>query len=408
MASIKPTKVDPVTGDAARDTRWRVRYRDADGNSRSETFDRKADAEAAAAATKTDIRRGDWIDPRKADKGFTELADTWWATTTKLAPTTRRGYHQLLTLHVAPYFGGRKQATIDWLDVEEFIAQKLDEGHSPKRVRDMVSIVSLVMKIAMRAGVRKDNPAAGHSVPVRRRKLSHASVLTMEQAHRLVAHTRDPYKPLVWVLMLCGLRPAEVCGLLVEHLDFPRSALHVTDTFNYVHGFDGQSAYTMRGPAKTDAGDRRLPIPHSLRDDITTMLAARAEKRGGPIDPGEPLFESIRGGKPLVVDALRRRVIRPALEAAGLPTLLRTYDTRHSHATLLIDGGANVLAVAQRMGHTDPGVTLRVYGHLFEGVQQDLTDQIEALRQSTAEPGSLAGAVVDLAARRARRARGSA
>ena len=61
------------------------------------------------------------------------------------------------------------------------------------------------------------------------------------------------------------------------------------------------------------------------------------------------------------------------------------------HASLLIDDGANVLAVAQRMGHSDPSVTLRVYGHLFEGVQQELTDRLDRRRQSvsrTTEPPS--------------------
>jgi integrase len=76
-------------------------------------------------------------------------------------------------------------------------------------------------------------------------------------------------------------------------------------------------------------------------------------------------------------------VIRPALVAAGLPETLRTYDLRHSHASLLIDLGANVLAVSQRMGHSDPSVTLREYGHLFEGAQEKLTQQLEGLRSAT-------------------------
>lgn len=408
MASVKATKINPKTGKPARDTRWRVRYRDADRKSRTETFDRKVDADARAAEVETDLRRSDWVDPRKADVSFTELADAWWATTVKLAPHTRRGYYVLLTNHVRPYFGRRKQASIDWLDVEKFIGVKLAAGHKPKRVRDMVSIVSLIMKLAVRGGVRKDNPAAGHSIPVRRRKLSHAQVLTMEEAHRLVANTRDPYKPAVWILMLCGLRPAELCGLLVEHVDFPRSAVHVQETWNYVHGFDGQSATTVRGPAKSEAGDRVLPIPASLRDDLAAMLKARSDGRGRPITPDEPLFESIRGGKPLKTDALRRRIVRPALEAAALSTALRTYDTRHSHATLLIDGGANVLEVAQRMGHTDPAVTLRVYGHLFEGAQQKLTDRLEALRVASAPAVPTVAEVVSLEGRRERSTGGSA
>lgn len=38
------------------------------------------------------------------------------------------------------------------------------------------------------------------------------------------------------------------------------------------------------------------------------------------------------------------------------------------------------MAIAQRMGHTDPAVTLRVYGHLFAGAQEELTQRLDELR----------------------------
>jgi integrase len=79
--------------------------------------------------------------------------------------------------------------------------------------------------------------------------------------------------------------------------------------------------------------------------------------------------------------------------------MFRTYDFRHSHASLLIDQGANVLAVAERMGHADPAITLRVYGHLFEGVQEQLTAKLEATRQA-AEQAPQEGQIVGLNKRR--------
>jgi hypothetical protein len=84
-----------------------------------------------------------------------------------------------------------------------------------------------------------------------------------------------------------------------------------------------------------------------------------------------------------------------------LPDSIRTYDLRHTHASLLIGLGANVLAVAQRMGHSDPAVTLREYGHLFEGVQERLSEQLDELRETTAGTPSEA-AVVELRRTRAR------
>jgi len=51
------------------------------------------------------------------------------------------------------------------------------------------------------------------------------------------------------------------------------------------------------------------------------------------------------------------------------------------------------------MGHSDPAVTLRNYGHVFEGAQARLADRLDALRASTAtDPTETT--VTDLAARR--------
>jgi hypothetical protein len=54
------------------------------------------------------------------------------------------------------------------MDVERFVASKLAAAAiGPKKIRDCVSVISLVMQAAIRSGARRDNPAAGHHVPVR-------------------------------------------------------------------------------------------------------------------------------------------------------------------------------------------------------------------------------------------------
>lgn len=413
MASIEPVKhkrttriVDGTRRSTKvdlprREWRWRARYRDAKGRSRERVFERKFDAERFLETNGADLTRGEWIDPRLRRVAFDDWAAEWWATTVKLRPTTRRGYRIMLDGHVLPWFGGRPQASIDYLDVERFIADKLEAGLGPKKVRDLVSIVSVIMRVVVKAAARRDNPAADHHIPVRRKKLRPGDVIDMAQAHRLVASTRDPYKPAVWLLLLLGLRPAELCGLRVRSVDFPRRTVTVAETLTPVHSYDRERYGLVEGPPKTDASARTLPIPEWLIEDLSGMLAERAAGGGRPIDPDEWLFESVRGGKPLNRDAFRKYVLRPALRAAGLPETWRTYDLRHAHASLLIDLGANVLDVAHRMGHSDPAVTLRVYGHLFEGRQEQLTEKLDELRRSTLEnPVAPTDAVIDLTRRR--------
>jgi integrase len=365
--------------------RWLARYRDMAGRSRSKTFVRKLDAQRFLDQVSTDIRRGDWIDPQTRQIRFDDWANQWWRTTTKLRPTTRRGYWGVLEHRVKPYFKGRRLTDINYMDVETYIADLLEEGLSPKYVRECVCVVSLVMKSAVKANLRKDNPAAAHNVPLHQTKLHEGDVLTMEQAHELIAQIKDPYKPAVWLILLAGLRPAELCGLRVCDLNPTKQMLHVCQTLLPVHSFGTQRYEMVVGPTKTAAGDRKIPLPEWLCADLAKLVAERAEKRGSPTVATEYLFQT-RYGNPLNRDKFREDVIRPALVAAGLPESFRTYDLRHSHASLLIDLGANLLALAQRMGHSDPAITLRVYGHLFEGTQAELSRQLDDLRAATA-PG---------------------
>jgi uncharacterized protein (DUF433 family) len=137
-------------------------------------------------------------------------------------------------------------------------------------------------------------------------------------------------------------------------------------------GGDGATREFVSGPVRTDAGQRSIPIPASLSGELAANLARRA-----PVGRLEPLIVN-KQGRAVNRDTFRAKVVR----AAGLPEDFRTYDLRHNHASLLIDSGANVLAVAQRMGHTDPAITLRVYGHLFEGVQEELTESLDRRRRA--------------------------
>jgi hypothetical protein len=67
---------------------------------------------------------------------------------------------------------------------------------------------------------------------------------------------------------------------------------------------------------------------------------------------------------------------------------------------MLIDMGVNPLVVAQRMGHSDPSVTLREYGHLFEGVQERVSEQLDGLRRRAAGAVGARGSITRLGDRR--------
>jgi hypothetical protein len=88
-----------------------------------------------------------------------------------------------------------------------------------------------------------------------------------------------------------------------------------------------------RGRLQRDRWRERNP---ATADDLAVMLAERKAGNAGQLDRSSYLF--LRPTVlPLNLDKFRQDVIRPALRDAGLPETLRTYDIRHSHASLLID-----------------------------------------------------------------------
>ena len=375
MASVEPMKftwvVDPTSGQRtkkpARNTTWRARYRDPDGGTRSKTFDRKADAEQFLADNQVSLRAGDWTDPEQRRLPLADWAALWFETTARLSPSTRRAYERMLRLYILPGVGRRPIGTITWMDVELFINKLTEDGLSPKTIRHTVSVLALIFKTAMRGKVLTENPATQHAISIRRAR---PNILTMDQVHQLVAHTDEWFRPAVWLLVLAGLRTSELCGLRLCDLDSSRKTITITEVQMWVTG-----ELIVKGP-KTESGHRTIPIPEWLVGELLGVAASRQTNDGVALGPADRFFVSRRGSP--MTDNRVWKIIDRARRAAGLPPF-RPYDLRHSHASLLIELGAHPKAISERMGHSEIGVTMNVYGHLFEGAQQRLTDQLDEL-----------------------------
>ena len=79
-------------------------------------------------------------------------------------------------------------------------------------------------------------------------------------------------------------------------------------------------------------------------------------------EPGEGLVFTNAQGRPMSRQNLSEAWRHVMPDAAGRSGW---HDLRHHYASMLIAGGASVIAVARRLGHKDPTETLRTYGHLW-------------------------------------------
>ena len=69
-------------------------------------------------------------------------------------------------------------------------------------------------------------------------------------------------------------------------------------------------------------------------------------------------------------------VFKRAIKKAGVDPI-RIHDLRHSHASFLLNSGANILAVSKRLGHATITQTLETYAHLLSETDDKMMEIIE-------------------------------
>lgn len=346
--------------------RWEASYRDPQRKERVKTFTTRREADRWLATVKTDVARGEFIDPRLARSRFRDWADEWMSTTAHLRPKTRAGYESDLRVHVLPVFGERSVGSIQQVDVRRFIADMVAAGSAPGTVRNARKVLRLVLATAEGSGAIRGNPCNGVRVPASPK--AEMVYLNPEQVEAL-ARTIDPrYSTLVRFAAYTGLRAGEIGALRVGRLDLLRGRVLVAESVTEVDRLG-----LVFGEPKTYQR-RSVTLPAFLRDELAAHLSGR------PVTPDDFVFPSPSGGV-LHHKTFYRRDFKPAVRAAGLPPSMRFHDLRHTCASLCIALGAHPKAIQERLGHSSITVTLDRYGHLFPKLDEALTERLDELHQ---------------------------
>ncbi|HET7305433.1 MAG TPA: site-specific tyrosine recombinase XerD [Segeticoccus sp.] len=234
-------------------------------------------------------------------------------------------------------------------DVADFLVSLREGGmeHAPlaaaSATRTLVAARGL-HRFLVREGETAADPAGGVSPTRPVRRLPKA--ISVEQVERLLeaasvgdtpASLRD--RALLELLYAVGARVSEAVGLDVDDID---AALHAgEDSLVRLHG-------------KGDK-ERVVPLGRFARDAVASYLV-RARPVFAPRGRGTPaLFLNQRGGRLSRQSAWT--VIRQAADRAGLSEHVSPHTLRHSFATHLLDGGADVRVVQELLGHASVTTT---------------------------------------------------
>jgi integrase/recombinase XerD len=227
----------------------------------------------------------------------------------------------------------------------EYLAGRQErDGIERRTMAKIISCISGLFKYLIAEGKRKDNPVELIDMPRLGRALP--SVYTLEEVDRLLAavNLQTPYglrdRALFELVYSCGLRVSEV-------VDLETSRVYPDQDLIRVRGKGGKERYLPLG------GEAKYWL-------LKYLVEARGKliKNNGR---GEAhLFLNSRG------TGISRKGIwkrfHETAQRAGLPTS-KVHALRHSFATHLLTGGANLRSVQQLLGHADISTT-QIYTHL--------------------------------------------
>jgi integrase/recombinase XerC len=228
-------------------------------------------------------------------------------------------------------------ARVDTPEVRAYLAGLFGKNQASSTARKLSSLRAFFRFLA-RKGQVNDNPAALVRSPKRKKSLPRA--LNVDETIRLVTTPSSAeapkYEPsrlrdqaILEVLYGAGLRVSECCALDLDDVDDRGHLIRVR------HGKGGK--------------ERIVPVGSKALEAVAAYLAVRDElrdPRGGADEAA--LFRNVRGGR-LTPRAVQRH-LRAYVAAAGTAPAT-PHALRHSFATHLLDGGADLRAIQELLGH---------------------------------------------------------
>lgn len=238
---------------------------------------------------------------------------------------------------------GKDIETVRLEDLEAFSAGLHDIGIHPRSQARILSGIRTFFRFLLLDGYREDDPSELLESPQIGRHLP--EVLTIEEIDRMLEcidkSTREGQRnaAIIETLYGCGLRVSELCNLKL-------SDLYLKEEFIKVNG----------------KGNKQRLVPISPRAIHELKLYFNWRNEGLIKKDFEDYVFISRFGKN-ISRIMVFHIIKELAEAAGIKKIISPHTLRHSFATHLLEGGANLRAIQAMLGHESIGTT-EIYTHI--------------------------------------------
>lgn len=286
----------------------------------------------------------------------------------RLKPTTMENKKNIIDGKLLPYFSLLKVSDIDTIKVRkwqnELLSFRDEKGkpYSQTYLKTCNNQLSAILNYAVKHYNLPSNPcqAAGS---IGKSKAEEMNIWTQEEYERFSKQiNKSAFKLAFDILFYTGVRSGELLALTPADI-LPNKRLSINKNFAKLKG---EELFLV---PKTPKSKRTISIPDFLYDAIQEHIS----KLYG-IEPDQRIFYFTKS-------ALEKELKRTAPKADLVP--IRVHDLRHSHASMLIDMGFDVVAISERLGHESAKTTLDTYSHLYPDKDEKLAGELNKFRRPT-------------------------
>ncbi len=234
-----------------------------------------------------------------------------------------------------------EQATAD--DLQTFLCDLHDLGIAPRSQARVISGIKSLYRFMRLEHLIDENPSLLIDAPRLGRKLP--EVLTVGEVDAMLAAI-DPgsaqaqrNRAIIETLFSCGLRVSELTELEISRTNLSQGYLSVTGK---------------------GSKERLVPLSASAVAELTAWLA---ERESYPVKAGHEGYVFLNRLGRRLTRVMVFYIVRDLAAAAGICKEISPHTLRHSFATALLEGGANLRAIQQMLGHESIATT-EIYLHL--------------------------------------------
>lgn len=241
------------------------------------------------------------------------------------------------------------QCRVDEIDknkARQFFDAEVERGVKPSSIRRKFAVLAAACAWAYERDEIKINPVAGLKKP--KGGSERIAPPTMQEMRAILAVASESVKRAILIGLHMGVRmgPCELMAMKWRDYDSERGVFRVWSS-----------------KKNENKPYRDIPVSPKLKPLLDQWMLDGHEyvihNQGKPVKQLQSWYE--------------------AKKKAGITRKLRLYDFRHAFATYSLANGADVLAVADIMGHSTPTMTLKVYGHVVEANRRAAIDAVPGI-----------------------------